>query len=148
MKMCDFRDTIVSTIKWLRTLRHTHQQRRVIISSPQPKPTEGVKRVFPILRAWLIVRGEGKIVSQVAGRREYGIRQYGTELMTHNGRDVIEDLRQEALDALQYAVAAKLEGASEEDLREITGILDRVLDVMQDPTLSPSTEEPDDHTAS
>jgi len=35
---------------------------------------------------------------------------YGMELHTHNGRDAVQDLREELLDALQYLAQARAEG--------------------------------------
>lgn len=42
------------------------------------------------------------IVQDLLSRREHGKVKYGTELMTHNGRDAMVDAYQEALDLVMY----------------------------------------------
>lgn len=42
------------------------------------------------------------IVKDMTDRREHGIKKYGTELMTNNGRDALVDAYQEALDLVVY----------------------------------------------
>ncbi len=42
------------------------------------------------------------IIKDLQDRREAGIRKYGQEVLTHNGRDPLIDLYQEQIDALVY----------------------------------------------
>ena len=59
-------------------------------AKPQPPPSgEGV----------LIL---DKVVTDLARRAEVGLRKYGTELKSHNGRDALTDAYQEALDLCMY----------------------------------------------
>jgi ABC-type nitrate/sulfonate/bicarbonate transport system ATPase subunit len=51
--------------------------------------------------------GEGKsvtdlVIADLQARREGGVKKYGTELKTNNGRIALIDLYQELLDALLY----------------------------------------------
>ena len=43
-------------------------------------------------------------------RRKIGIAEYGTPLMTYNGRDALQDATEELADALIYLLQAMLEG--------------------------------------
>lgn len=44
-------------------------------------------------------------------RTEKGIQTYGRALETHNGRDALQDLMEELVDAVQYTTQAALERA-------------------------------------
>lgn len=57
---------------------------------PQPEPKEGEKKVYPL------------VIADLEARREVGIKTYGTELMTDNGRKPLWDAYQEALDLAVY----------------------------------------------
>jgi hypothetical protein len=54
-------------------------------------------------------------------RSNFGKEKYGTVLRTNNGRDSLEDCRQEIGDLLLYATQAALEG--KQGLRDLTGLL-------------------------
>lgn len=45
---------------------------------------------------------QGLVIDDLKARREEGIRRYGTPLQAHNGRDAMNDLYQEILDAACY----------------------------------------------
>lgn len=42
------------------------------------------------------------VVADIASRREHGIRTYGTALQAFNGRDALQDLYEELIDACMY----------------------------------------------
>lgn len=50
------------------------------------------------------------IINAISQRSEVGLSKYGTVLRVNNGRDCINDLEQELLDALQYLKQARMEG--------------------------------------
>jgi len=51
-----------------------------------------------------------KLISKdLTARSNLGKKRYGTFLQPHNGRDYLRDLKEELLDALQYAAQGKLE---------------------------------------
>lgn len=43
-----------------------------------------------------------KVTDDLVARAKMGIRKYGTPLRAHNGRDALNDLYQELLDAVMY----------------------------------------------
>jgi hypothetical protein len=50
------------------------------------------------------------LFAELEARVEFGVRKYGTRLKTFNGRDVLLDCRQEALDGIMYSQQAVLQG--------------------------------------
>lgn len=54
--------------------------------------------------------GHAEIAKDVEARILLGERKYGKRLQSFNGRDVIKDLYDEVLDALNYAKQAEIEG--------------------------------------
>jgi len=82
--------------------------------SEQPQPTTSVQSVpvAPLLRDAL-GRFSGVppwITEAIEARTLAGVERYGVALHTHNGRDAIQDLREELLDAMQYLAQAHTEG--------------------------------------
>lgn len=65
----------------------------------------------PIMDALRLLTGmsTADIRAALVARAEAGVKKYGTPLMSHNGRDAREDLRQELLDALMYAAQMEME---------------------------------------
>lgn len=78
----------------------------------QPNPTHGGESVTDWLLSFI---GENSpthltiLAADLEARREFGIKRYGSELKTHNGRSALTDLYQELLDACQYAAQDYLE---------------------------------------
>jgi hypothetical protein len=58
--------------------------------SPQPKPTPGRESITDV------------VIRDLVERREGGIKKYGMELQIYNGRSMITDAYQEALDFILY----------------------------------------------
>lgn len=59
------------------------------------------------------------IYTDLAARVELGVKKYGSRLMTDNGRDVLLDCREEALDGVMYGQQAHLQGQDDfADIRE------------------------------
>lgn len=59
-------------------------------SRPEPTPIVGDESVVDL------------VIADMEARRQFGLRKYGTELMTHNGRDPLLDAYQESLDLCMY----------------------------------------------
>lgn len=68
--------------------------------SPQPPPTPGRANVFDAL------------IAELRAREAQGSRTYGRSLETFNGRDPLEDLMEELLDALVYLQQWRMERAA------------------------------------
>ena len=64
---------------------------------PQPDPQPGRMDVTSI------------VIDDIYERSRFGLKKYGTRLMTHNGRDPLWDSYQEALDLAMYLRQAILE---------------------------------------
>lgn len=90
-------------------------------SRPEPPPVPKGREVTPPLTAWLEAFGMPTAADLVRQRDEFGRTKYGQPLRTEDGRDSVEDLRQELGDALQYAAKAALNG---EDMRALMGVVD------------------------
>lgn len=95
-------------------------------SIPEPAPVAGGEPVTPRVLAWLATQavnvGEDAVSSAVAlvlARDAYGRAKYGQGLCMGDGRDTVEDLRQELGDALQYGIKARAEGVEGERLEEL-----------------------------
>lgn len=66
-------------------------------ATPQPMPTAGQQDVLP------------EVIADLQARTAVGVKKYGTELQTFNGRDCLVDAYQEALDLVQYLKQTLLE---------------------------------------
>ncbi len=78
----------------------------------QPVPTGSGRRVVDA------------VMEDMQFRRQHGITKYGTELLTHNGRDALVDAYQEALDLVVYLKQELMERdakTSAENKRSATG---------------------------
>ena len=98
-------------------------------SLPEPSPRNAGREVTPILLDHINRLGqEGELslhqveelCSLVKERDAYGRVKYGQPLMTEDGRDDIEDARQEIGDFIQYVVKASANG---KDLSAISSLL-------------------------
>ena len=103
-------------------------------SIPQPKPkNEG----FPIPMKLIedIDRQDGLTIGQklatvslIQERSLFGYNKYGQLLMSEDGRDAVEDARQEFGDLLQYLYKAKVNGKDLSIFQSYLPILVRLLD--------------------
>lgn len=78
----------------------------------QPEPRPGGESVTDWLLSYMGANAPTHreiLAADIEARREFGIKRYGTELRTHNGRSALTDLYQELLDACQYAAQDYLE---------------------------------------
>ena len=53
--------------------------------------------------------GDCPLLADLRARAEVGKKTYGTRLMSHNGRDALQDAHEEILDALAYIWQARME---------------------------------------
>lgn len=104
-------------------------------SVPEPPPVDAGDEVTPALRTWLhqMVLSDHiplpafhSAMALVISRDAYGSAKYGQPLRVGDGRNTIEDLRQELGDALQYAFKARMQGA---DLRGVLPLIEILKDV-------------------
>ena len=92
--------------------------------------------VTPKLLEWLNENGYSDNIKQlIEARRLYGLKKYGQSLMTEDGRNTLEDARQEAGDLLQYLYKAVLQesrlNADElKKFREILSACSTLLDML------------------
>lgn len=49
------------------------------------------------------------LIADIRARRDIGIERYGSALMTHNGRDAVQDALEEAIDLAVYLKQVELE---------------------------------------
>lgn len=74
----------------------------------QPLPVPGQQNV------------QDAMVAAIRQREQFGKAKYGTSLMTHNGRDALQDAWEESADLFAYLTQALLErNAAQDTLREL-----------------------------
>jgi hypothetical protein len=78
----------------------------------QPLPTAGRECV------------QDRLIDEIRARRELGVQRYGSPLMTHNGRDALQDAWEESIDLAVYLTQMRMERA---DTTEAVDLLDRWL---------------------
>lgn len=99
-------------------------QYKIPISVPEPMPkNEGIS-ITPLVLDWLRNRNFNSTTELIYERHNYGLQKYGQELMSNDGRNEIEDARQELGDLLQYLTKAKVNKC---DLKEVKAQLDEPL---------------------
>ena len=87
-------------------------------AKPEPQPTESTGDVWAEIigqrRVWTIlaesfggsidgIAARKRVIGAMEARRNFGIEKYGTPLQRDNGRDTLNDCRDEALDLRAYA---------------------------------------------
>lgn len=55
------------------------------------------------------VRVQQALIDMIHERRSLGIQRYGSELLTHNGRDALRDALEEAVDLATYLMQVIIE---------------------------------------
>lgn len=80
------------------------------VELPMPQNTYKSKPILQQLLAWMVgLRAKPESIYYVQQRTELGRTKYGQELHTFDGRNAIEDSKQEAGDLCQYLAKVKLE---------------------------------------
>jgi hypothetical protein len=80
----------------------------------QPLPTGGRECV------------QNRLIQAIQERRDLGVARYGQPLMTHNGRDALQDAWEEAVDLTVYLTQLRMEA---DDRTEATQLLRNWLDL-------------------
>lgn len=75
--------------------------------STQPKPQAGQESITDA------------VIGDLLARREHGVRKYGTELQSHNGRDAMVEIYQELIDSVVYVKQLLMERDAAPQLRPI-----------------------------
>ena len=88
----------------------------------QRNPTPGRENVTP--------RAREEFLRMLAGREQVGIRTYGTTLQTFNGRDAIQDAKEELIDAWQYLVQIEMERAHQPSDGSLLSLVDKWTEAM------------------
>ena len=99
-------------------------------SKPEPSPKASGAVVTDNLVAFLSSHNNlpcTKAASLVLERSNFGIKKYGQPLMTGDGRDTIEDARQEAGDLMQYIWKARMLGVDTTMIKELIPVLHLLL---------------------
>lgn len=52
---------------------------------------------------------QDQVIADLEARKQIGLKSYGTLLQPHNGRDMLQDLYEELLDACCYVKGAMIE---------------------------------------
>jgi len=71
-------------------MKKDEKEKNYSIPEPSPTQTKESIEVVPL------------VLKDIEDRMVFGIRKYGTPLMTHNGRDALADAYQESLDQTIY----------------------------------------------
>lgn len=120
-------------VTFSRHLRRWFSRRRPA-ATPEKMPVPHGTVVTPHLIKWIEsqpISGTRvhQIVADILARDAYGRRKYGQPLMSEDGRDHVNDARQEILDALQYIQAARLQKL---DVRELLPLLRLVVRMIEE----------------
>jgi hypothetical protein len=101
------------------------------IAEPEPLPRAEGEPIPELLVEWLEekIENSGTVISDVQARAEFGFKKYGQYLMSDDGRDTINDARQEAIDLLKYMFKARVRG---EDLTELKDVLAAIVTLYKD----------------
>jgi hypothetical protein len=109
--------------------------RSSVPSVPEPPPTNLGINVPQALSAFIKdnypEQQYCKVIDLIGARAEYGFKKYGQYLKTFDGRDDIEDARQEFGDLLQYLFKARLNGRIQE-FEEFKAYLTVLSDLIND----------------
>lgn len=99
------------------------------MSKPEPSPKNKGVAITPLLINWInkqekiLDHEKSKAVELIKQRSEFGISKYGQPLMSEDGRDELEDAKQELGDLIQYTYKAKMKGRSTKEIEEIVSVL-------------------------
>ena len=102
------------------------------MSQPEPPPLNKGQNVPSQLIKWLKQESffrrqtRAKAIKLIEERDAFGFKKYSQHLMTEDGRNSIEDARQELGDLLQYLFKAHLNGEDNEPVRSLLPVLYRL----------------------
>lgn len=97
-----------------------------------PQKIEGQVPIYPLLENTFETMAPQAIPKSfrefINERYEFGLKKYGTPLMSPNGRDMIKDAKDELGDAAQYIAGCIHEGKDTSELLQWTKALVRLLE--------------------
>ena len=113
-----------------------------IASVPEPPPvTRGevvtthliaeMSRIRDLAPFDKIARQVNALIVLVTERNAFGLAKYGQPLMTEDGRNGIEDARQELGDLLQYVCKCAMTRRDDDELREFLDLTSTALFIMR-----------------
>lgn len=79
-------------------------------AKPEPMPTGEGQDVGSAAAEFIKASGHPNVAEDLEARIAMGEKKYGTRLKTNNGRNALMDAYQEALDGINYAMQASMEG--------------------------------------
>lgn len=81
-------------------------------ATPERAGREGDSQPLPVVNEHPDI--QSAVIADIEARRELGIRRYGTALQPHNGRSMLLDAYEEALDLAIYLKGELVERALED----------------------------------
>lgn len=95
------------------------------IAQPEPPPRAEGEPIPDLLVEWIEehIEKPGTVIEDIKARAAFGYQKYGQYLMSDDGRDTINDARQEAIDLLKYMYKAKIRGEDLNQLRDVLSII-------------------------
>lgn len=106
-------------------------QYKILSSRPEPPPVNSGISVTERLIDWLEQHGYRSSRDLILERQAYGIQKYGQTLMSNDGRNSVEDARQEIGDLMQYLMKISINGESCHQLKEPIQALIKLCDEMK-----------------
>lgn len=102
------------------------------VSKPEPLPKkEGIEITPIVIRTLSDLKDQtfvDKAIALVKARHAFGVSKYHQGLMSHDGRDDIEDCLQEIGDCMQYLIKAKVNGKDISKIQEMVSVLNRLME--------------------
>jgi hypothetical protein len=99
----------------------------------QPKPINKGIVVFNLIQSYLDrVKDKSynsEVLEQLFQRYEFGLLKYGQPLMSDDGRDSIQDINEELLDAIQYTIKAKYNKCDLSTIKKTLYILNEIVEM-------------------
>lgn len=100
------------------------------VSRPEPDPQYSGQAVTPILVARLKeLRCDTALIELIEARDAFGRQKYGQPLMSNDGRDGVEDAKQELGDLLQYCQKCVM---AKQDTGELKALLVASLPILSE----------------
>ena len=112
-----------------------HGFHRHSLKQPGPTKTRPGDQPLPVGGRECV---QDALIADIQARRDIGIQRYGSALMTHNGRDAVQDAAEEALDLAVYLKQVALETR---DRKEALARVVAVRDEWKDHCLHPQAKD-------
>lgn len=94
----------------------------------QPDPVNKGEPVTEKLIQWLLdINADEEVINLIKERYEFGLNKYGQPLMSEDGRDTVQDAKEEVGDLLQYLFKAKMQGLELHSFKVYIPILEKLI---------------------